>query len=53
MTHNFQVGDKVIMPWPVRRKWWQFWRPRFVGEDLRQFAVTHVASNEFKAGVDI
>ena len=37
-----QVGDKVTMKnWPVRRRWWQFWKPKVSYVD-QQFTVEAV-----------
>jgi hypothetical protein len=40
-----RLGDLVIMPMTVRRRWWQFWKPREWRED-RTFKVSDVIGGD-------
>ena len=38
------LGDKVRVPIPVSRKWWQIWKPKFRWE-LRTLTITNITTS--------
>lgn len=40
VAQHLKVGDYFTMAVPVYRRWWQFWRPRIVGNEKRVFRIT-------------
>lgn len=39
-ANEIKVGDIISYYAPIRRKWWEFWKPRIVGYELRKMRVT-------------
>lgn len=45
-NHGFLVGDMIVAEFPQRRKWWQFWKPKFRSPEQQCYRVTGVAERE-------
>ena len=43
---TLNVGDRFTIDLPVHRRWWQFWKPKIVGAQAKQFVVRHVVTSD-------
>lgn len=41
---SIKVGDHITMPTPIYRHWWQFWLPRIVRWESREYVCTDSVS---------
>lgn len=51
-TKGARVGDLVTFrQWPIRRRWWQFWKPRIRYEDFTYRVVSiYIAAHPWLEG---
>lgn len=54
---DMRVGDRITLGWKWRnpdRRWWQFWKPRFVDPPLmRVVSVTHSTIDVERGGPEL
>lgn len=42
---EIKVGDRFTMSIAIRRKWWQFWKPKIIRHEQRDFEVNEVVAD--------
>lgn len=49
LDYCMRAGDVITIDLPVRRKWWQFWKPRWIyPARQRTFVISSVGSSTIR-----
>ena len=43
-TGDFKIGDLITLPILERRKWWQFWKPKYGPPKTGAYRITSVST---------